>query len=364
VTACASYDVAIIGAGPAGSTAAIMLARAGRSILLIEKQRFPRPKVCGGCLSGAAASRLRELLGDRTLPGVAGVQITFVLGGLRVDCHPQGTTWVASRAELDAHLAEAAAISGATVRFGEPARLERGDARWDVVVGGMRVRADTILLACGLPVPFPQLGIQRRRLGPAMIGQHWIQPTDSGLPAPGCVELHWLRGGYIGLASPNARHCMVALAIRAEEITGNSPLDDLRRLNSRAPAWDGLRPNATRQQRARCAAGFPWAPRRLGVDNVLLIGDAAGYAEPFTGEGIAQALRSADCAARAVLEGGDVLGTYSSLLGWHIVRLWRTRSLGMLLNLGYNSLPTGRVGEIAARLVSRAVESVHIGGVA
>ena len=86
----AEFDVAIIGAGPAGSAAAIELARAGRRTLLIEKKRFPREKVCGGCLSGPATARLRQLLGpDRPLPGVEATQATFVIGSYRLACtHP------------------------------------------------------------------------------------------------------------------------------------------------------------------------------------------------------------------------------------------------------------------------------------
>src|SRR5512139_2655565 len=103
-----SFDVAIIGAGPAGSAAAIELARAGRRTLLVEKKRFPREKVCGGCLSGPATARLRQLLDcDRPLPGVDVTQATFVIGSYRLTCRPNGLTRMVPRSVLDACLADA-----------------------------------------------------------------------------------------------------------------------------------------------------------------------------------------------------------------------------------------------------------------
>src|SRR5262245_14627681 len=99
-------DVVIIGAGPAGSAAAIELSRAGRRVILIERKTFPRAKVCGGCLSGPAAARLKQLLGPNAKPpGIPGSQVSFVIGSYRLTCHPEGTTWMVSRAEMDARLA-------------------------------------------------------------------------------------------------------------------------------------------------------------------------------------------------------------------------------------------------------------------
>src|SRR5262245_54566169 len=94
------FDVAIIGAGPAGSAAAIALARANQRVLLIDKRAFPRQKVCGGCLSGHALRGLRELLGGAAaLPGVATREIRFVVGSHRFTCQPEGEAWLAPRAE-------------------------------------------------------------------------------------------------------------------------------------------------------------------------------------------------------------------------------------------------------------------------
>lgn len=357
-----NFDVVVVGAGPAGSAAAITLARAGRSVLVIEKQRFPRAKVCGGCLSGSAALRLRELLGEQATPGVPGAKITLVFGGRRITCQPRGATWLASRAELDASLADAAAAAGATIRYGCPARLERLNTEWAVAIGSDRIRANTILIASGLAGVSRQLGIPERRSGPPMIGQQWIQTAHSPMPALGCVELHWLRGGYVGFATPQPDRCIVALAARADAVVGHGALEGLRRLNPRAAIWEMLPSDSPQQYGAKGVAGFPWIPRRLGVGNVLLIGDAAGYAEPFTGEGIGQAMYSAQCAAHAIVVGGDVLGTYAAMMRWRRAKLWRTRMLGAILNAASAHFSSYKLSGFLERVLLRSMNSVHVGG--
>jgi menaquinone-9 beta-reductase len=326
-------EIAIIGAGLAGSAAAIELARAGRQVLLIEKLRFPRDKVCGGCLSGRAIAQLRRLLGpEHELPGVAGRQITFTMGAYRVACRPRGSTRLVLRSELDANLADAARAAGAEVRYGAKAALARGNGRWDVLVGDQRVAARTVLVASGLGGLATRLGIPARPQTRRMIAQQWVQPAAPALPPLGCVEMHWLRGGYVGLATPTPDCCVVALSADVPEHPAESAWTHLRALNPRAPLWSALTADAVRQHCAKGTAGFPWAPERLGDENVLLIGDAAGYEEPFSGEGMGQALCSGACAARAVLAGGDVLRTYTDLMTrYHRPALRRLRWIGRVL---------------------------------
>ncbi len=356
-------DVAIVGAGPAGSSAAIALARAGRCVLMVEKQRFPREKVCGGCLSGPTVVALGALLGTvRKLPGVAGNRITFVLGDLRSTCHPQGRTWMSPRAQLDAYLCETASAAGASVRFGEAATLVRGDAGWEVLLGQDRIQATTILIASGLGGLCRQVGIPGRSVLRPMLAQQWVQPAEPPLPPLGAVELHWLRGGYVGLATPETGRCVVALAANAAMVAGRSPYEGLRKLNPRASIWNMLPSDAPRQYGAKGTAGFPWIPERLGVANVLLIGDASGYPEPFSGAGIAQAIESARCAARAVLDGGDVQTQYAALMRPHFRRYRRTRMVSSVLNQVAKFLPSFEAPPMVDWLLSRCVERIHIRG--
>ena len=356
------FDVAIIGAGPAGSAAAIELARVDRRVIVIERRTFPRPKVCGGCLSGRAVERLRALARrHEPLPGTRALLITFVIGRYRLKCDPRGGTRIVLRSELDQWLAEIANEAGAEMRYGQPAEPVRGERGWDVSVDGERILAGTILLACGLSGLPRKLGIPAARARRRMIAQQWLQPPAGRMPAPGCVEMHWLRGGYVGLATPAADCCVVAMAAEVPDTAGENVWECLRRLNPDAPIWSSVPADAPRRYSAKGAAGFPWAPRRLGVDNVLLIGDAAGYEEPFTGEGMAQAMGSATCAAQAILQGGDILRNYSALMERnHRPSAGRLRLLGRILR---NPL----VGVLAAgpvllpqRPLARLIERVHV----
>jgi len=359
-----SFDVAIIGAGPAGSAAAIELARAGRRTILIEKKHFPREKVCGGCLSGPATARLRQLLGpERPLPGVGVTEATLVIGSYRLTCRPNGTTRMVPRSVLDACLAEAAAAAGAQVRYGSPASLERGSAGWEVVLGDERILAGTVLIACGLSGLPHRLGIQARESRRRLIGQMWFQPAEPPLPPIGCIELHWLRGGYVGLATPEADRCVVAIAVDAAEHSTGHVFEYLRQRNPQASIWGILPPDGPRRFNAIGTAGFPWMPERLGVDNVLLVGDAAGFEEPYTGEGIGQAMRSAACAVRAILEDGKPLGRYTALMrGRHRAVMRRTRRVRRLLDLPLTHYLAQRWPVLPRGLLSRLMEQIHVKG--
>lgn len=355
-------DVAILGAGPAGSAAAIELARAGRSVVLIDSRTFPRTKVCGGCLSGSATRRLKQLLGDGdALPGVSGRQVSFIIGSYRLNVDPRGATWMAPRAELDEALARAAMSAGAIGRFGEMASLELDGDRWCVAIGSERVDAGTILVASGLGGLPRVLGIQNRCTLRPMVAQQWVQPSTPSLPPFGHVELHWLRDGYVGLATPSEGSCVVAIGCDRPDAVNESAWDRLRRLNPHAEIWDRLSADAPRRFHARGTAGFPWIPSSLSDRNVLLVGDAAGYAEPYSGEGIGQAMCSAACAVRAILDGGDVASAYAGLMRRHHRRIVRrTQWVRMLLRSEIVRYLASRRPVLPRALLSRWVESMHV----
>ena len=195
------FDVAIVGAGPAGCAAALELARAGRSVIVLEKRLFPRHKVCGGCLSGWAVTQLRELFGQRCeLPGTKGSQIAFAIGGRVIHCPSVGQTRIVLRAELDSMLADAARRAGAEFHFGQQAGITPCNGQFKVTVSGQSIDADAILLASGLSGLATKLGFESKPFGPPMIGRQWFVSAATVGIAPGAVEMNWMRGGYIGLA--------------------------------------------------------------------------------------------------------------------------------------------------------------------
>lgn len=356
------YDVAIVGAGPAGAATAIDLARAGRRVLLIDKHRFPRPKVCGGCLSGDALAATRRLLANDTDPPGAPTQsLHFVVGRHRIACRPLGATWLVPRIEYDALLVRLAEEAGATCCFGTAARVEQIDGVWCVVLGGERIRAETVIVASGLGGLVEKLGIADAAGGQRLIGQQWVQPPLPPLPALGRLELHWLRGGYIGLGTPVAGQCVIGMAVEPGE-RGETAFDRLRRLNPDAPIIRALPPDAARRYAARGTSSFPWIPNRITDRNLLLVGDAAGYAEPFTGEGIAQALRSAACAAQAVLSDSPTAATYESLMAQrHRQVTRRTKLIGRVLRMPLLYLAARALPWTPQALFGPIVSRIHVG---
>lgn len=326
-------EVAIIGAGPAGCAAAIELARAGMRPWVIERFCFPRAKVCGGCLSVSAVNLLADLLGsEHTALGTPTRRISFVIGKQRLDCRPDGQARMIRRSELDYRLANRASELGARFAFGQPAHLQRSARGFGVRVGSQTLQAHHIFAAGGLGSLPRELGIKATASRLHLVGQQWQQPRSGCLPDTGIVELHWLRGGYVGLATPLRDHCVIALAAERGRLQGRSPLQTLQHMNPDSDLWDGLSPQAPLNYGGRGTAGFPFRPHALGSANVLLVGDAAGYAEPFTGEGIAQALLSGRLAAQAVLSGEPVLECYDDLIAkQHRPVMKRTARIGWLL---------------------------------
>jgi flavin-dependent dehydrogenase len=357
-------DVAIIGAGPAGAAAAIELARAGRRPLVFEREVFPRTKVCGGCLSGSGSEVLAALANDPVrMPGIPERSVTFVMGAYRITCRPNGRSRMVLRSELDSFLADVAQREGALFRFGESAELVPDGARWAVEANGQRVVADWILLASGIGRPIMRLGITGQRRRRRLISQQWTQPVRDLLPAVGDVELHWLRGGYAGLATPHANACVVAIAAEAQDLRGESAWERLRRLNPRAPIVQAISEDAPHRFQSKGCAGFPWKPTRLSIANVLLIGDAAGYEEPYSGEGIGQAMRSGMLASRAILENNNVWEDYArSMRRQHRPVMRRTRWLSSILRTSIMHKLAERGTLLPQAALKGIVERVHIRG--
>lgn len=313
-------SVAIIGAGPAGCVAGILLSRAGIKVTLIEQHRFPRDKVCGECLSAVGI----EVLGRLGLNGQV-----MRLGATRLNramlFAPDGTgaelrlpreMWGISRKRLDQCLLEAAKSSGVAVH--QPARLEGSSLIRDLgtneltpLVGDVILRADGKSDASG-----HDLGLKA----------HFEQvraPADA-------IELFGVRGHYGGIAPIEGGRWNIAFSVpRARVREYPRDLDAL---------WNAILDEnvALKRQMDRATRVSDWLVSPLPRSSVqrdwpagtIPIGNSAAAIEPIGGEGMGLAMRSAEMAAECLIEAfrrgvkPDVVK-----LRWDYVRLWRVRGL-------------------------------------
>ena len=275
-----SYDVAILGGGPAGSVAAYRLADAGASVLLLEKATFPRDKPCGGGVTGRAA----RLLPFSIEPVVEDV-IDRLDCGLRYRQHitrkaRAPLAYMTQRRRLDHFLLQQAADAGAEVREGETADARELDAR--IVIGadgcnGVSAKqlelADRVAHGVALEAYYPYV----RRYAGAMV-----------------LEIAVVRGGY-GWIFPKGDHINVGVGGNGEE--GPKLRAELQRM---CEAY-GIDPDAAQDTRGyRLPMRLPGT--RLARGLTAVIGDAAGLVDPLSGDGMYEAFYSAKLVAEAALE--------------------------------------------------------------
>ena len=317
------FDVLVVGAGPAGSAAAMHLARGGARVLLVDKARFPRDKPCGGGLTGRA---LRHAPCD-VEPVVEHVVDRFVLragyGPSIARASRRPLIRMTQRRWLDLHLAEQAAAAGADFR--DEVRVEEltlEDASVTAVVGGSPVLASFVVGADGangLVARAAGLGNGIVR-GVALEGNvAWGTLDPERYRETAWVELGVVPGGY-GWVFPKGDHANLGVGGWLDEGPHlRAHLDRLARMH-------GLDPGALTDVR-----GHRLPMRRLGAaaarGRALLVGDAAGLVDPLSGDGIYEAFVSARLAADAIIAGHpeDYETALSTALDRHAAASWKAK---------------------------------------
>ncbi len=303
------FDVAIVGGGPGGSACAAFCAAAGLRTLLLEREKFPREKVCGDCLNPSCWPILRRLgIAERVTQLPHGVldAVEFVaIGGQKVivDLPSGRKREIAIKRSLFDHLlmtrarelgtfvhqeSTVTALAGPTMPYVNHVYDRRSNEYWKLKTekgesfsAHLLVAADgrnsTVARLCNL-LPRPErerIALQADILLPKNFGNR--------------VVLQFLHHGYSGQAPVDSNQLNLCL------VSKPSQMPALRR-------WAEEQFGLSQNQPWRTITPLTRAAIPPAHENLLLIGDAARVVEPFTGEGIYYALRSGELAANAIVK--------------------------------------------------------------
>src|SRR3954465_15914520 len=291
------FDAIVVGAGPAGSTAAFRLSRAGARVLLLDRERFPRDKPCGGGLTYRAVRQLPFSIESVVEETVRRCQLGFRYAHSFERRTDGPLILMTQRRRHDAYLAEQRAAAGADFRDGVRATaLEADDGGVTVRFGGSAATAPFAIGADGVNgLTVRALGLSGRRAhGGALEGN--VAPVHAREDYRGrvLVELGAVPGGYAWIF-PKGDH--VNVGVGGWESEG----PHLREHLERAPHAHG-RP----AERLEGLRGYRLPMRSPGEPAVrgrlLLVGAAAGLVDPLSGDGMYEAFVSSRVAAATSLE--------------------------------------------------------------
>jgi geranylgeranyl reductase family protein len=286
------FDVAIVGGGPAGSSCAAFCAQAGLNVLLLEREKFPREKVCGDCLNPSCWPVLRRLAlenGVRALPHGQLRRVEFI-GTKRQSISielPEGAEIAVKRRLFDdLLLSRARALGAVVIEAATVTELQRSED-WQIVAGGRKLEARMLVAADGRNSTVARLCNLLPRVGKERVAlqTHIALPDDFG----DRVVLQFLPEGYSGQAPTGDGELNLCLVGNPNSI-------------SKLKAWAENEFGISSNQSWRTVAPLTRTALAPAHARLFLIGDAARVVEPFTGEGIFYALRSGELAAEAIMK--------------------------------------------------------------
>jgi flavin-dependent dehydrogenase len=302
-------DIGILGGGPAGTAAALEARRLGLGVAIWEKEHFPRAKVCGEFISAESVLYLEGAIPGVMAGAASMLRAEFVSRSGRVEGFPlpRAARGISRRAMDDA-LWKAAAHAGAAVHEGATVLRVKSlvggqESAWAIESTTGAARVKSLVVACGRWWKIEGLESPATAQGKMPPGD-WLgaKAHFRGIANRSAVEMYYFPGGYCGLAPvEDGRYnacCLVHRSLAKRAHAGGA--SDFRAwigAVARHSALDGRLREGTQDGETVTTAPVRPARRSAVHGEVLFLGDAAGFLDPFTGDGISMALHSGRLAA-------------------------------------------------------------------
>ncbi len=368
------YDAIVVGAGPAGATTGILLAEAGLRLLVLDRASFPRPKICGEYLSPEASRVLDRLavlkpIEDAGAVPLRGMAITAPDGTRLAGTYPTTGPWrgyrdhalAIPRLVLDRILTDRLRETAAD--FQERRRVTGVILEGDRVVGveardgagrSATLRAPLVIAADGRNSVIARgLGLVSRHPLQRMALMTYASGVD-GLVDRGEIFVDPPAYSIVNPVTPELANLSLVVPL-ASAVPHRGRLEAFFDARTKQLGHLGARFPGLRRQAPVLALGplaYRVAPPRAG--GVLLVGDAAGFYDPFTGEGIFTALRSAELAARTALEAlGGGGSSARALAGYERARRRAFRGKARVTRALQFVIARRRLASAAAHLLAR-----------
>jgi menaquinone-9 beta-reductase len=294
-----SYDLIVVGGGPAGSSSAITAARSGARVLLLERGQFPRHKVCGEFVSAESLELLAKLLNDAQggllSEGIAIPRARVFLDGsiLHTEVDPSGTS--IARFDLDDALWKSAIVAGVDAHQQTTVQSVSGRSPFVVATSAGDFQAPAVINATGRWSNLTR--------GTVVANEKWLglKGHFAEDDPPASVDLYFFEGGYCGVqpvamrGEASSGRINAAAMVRADVANSlTAVLACHPQLLKRSQSWKPL---------SEPVSTFPLIFHRPRTTDgyVLLAGDAATFVDPFIGDGISLAIRSGALAAESLL---------------------------------------------------------------
>jgi flavin-dependent dehydrogenase len=296
-----TFDLAIVGGGPAGCSVAIMAARRGARVLLLERTRFPRHKVCGEFVSGESLGLLENLLGAGfqnllfDAPRISDSRIFLDGSVLRAGVKPSAAS--IARFDLDSALWQTCLASGVTARAQTGVRSVEGHGPFRIKTEDEVFTAAALINASGRWSSFTSPQVRSRNVKPTWIGIKAHFYEHNAAPS---TDLYFFEGGYCGVQPVHPASNGPGMRINACAMVRADVANTL-------PEILGMHPDLSERSRMWEPAMEPVTTSPLvfhkpePLQNAMLqVGDAAAFVDPFVGDGISLALRSGALAAECL----------------------------------------------------------------